>query len=80
MNKEKDVCYFYSPAQGNCAVLNIECTGTRSKRLCHFYVTEKEYYENRNKAVLQNRAKGNCFKCKYKSIKCDLIRLGGDEI
>ena len=80
MEKDKDVCYFYSPtSEMSCSVLNTCCTGTRSKRLCHFYKTEREFIESRNKAVELNRKKGRCAICKYKSQKCDLIKLGDDK-
>lgn len=81
MEKDKDLCYFYSPkAEMNCSVLNTCCTGTRSRKLCHFYKTEREFYEDRNKSIELNRKKGRCDKCKYKSQKCELIKIGGDEL
>ena len=79
MEKDKDVCYFYSPtSEISCSVLNTCCTGTRSKRLCHFYKTEREFIEGRNNAIKLNRKKGRCDKCRYKSQKCELIKIGDD--
>lgn len=80
MNEEKEICYFYSPtAMISCSVLNTCCTGTRSRKLCSFFKTEQEFIFSRNEAVIKNRMKGNCDKCKYSSQKCDLIKCGGTE-
>lgn len=78
MNEEKETCYFSSPQTNRCSILDVECTGSRSQQLCSFHKTEREYFEERNKAVEKNRLNGNCAKCKYKSEPCELVVIGGE--
>ena len=78
MNEAKETFYFLSPKSGECSVTGETCTGTRSRQLCSFHKTEKEYFEDRNRAVMINRTTGRCGRCKYKSKPCELIEIGGD--
>lgn len=74
--KDNGLCHFYSSANINgCLLLGVECTGTRSKRLCKFHKTTQEYIKDNNKAIKLNRAKGNCNNCKYRTPKCEIIEL-----
>lgn len=79
MEEEKEVCYF-SGKNGECSVLHSECTGTRSRQLCSFFQTEKEFYHNRNVAIVLCRIKGKCDNCKYQSKRCELVRVGGESV
>lgn len=80
MTEEKETCYFLQPQINYCGILDVECTGTRSKQLCSFHKTEQEYFEARNRAVMLNRQRGNCGKCKFKPYPCEPVPIGGDEI
>ena len=76
MKNENEVCYFLCPGNvARCGILDIECTGTRSKEICKFRKTTKEFFESRNAAVMKNREKGNCAKCKYKTEPCEIIPI-----
>lgn len=80
MDEEKETCYFLTPGKINkCSILNEQCTGTRSRQLCRFHKTEKEFFEARNRAVELNREKGRCTLCKYKSTPCEIINIEGEE-
>lgn len=73
---ENVLCHFYSSANTNgCLLLGEKCTGTRSKRVCKFRKTTREYIEAQNTAIELNRAKGNCINCKYRTAKCQIIEL-----
>ena len=78
---EEESCYFYQPGKLNeCSIKHESCTGTRSSKLCKFRKTYKEFFESRNKAVLANRAKGRCGRCKYKSSPCEIIEIGEEKV
>lgn len=78
MNGELETCYFLTPGKLNkCSILNEKCTGTRSRQLCSFHKTEKEFFETRNRAVEINRARGKCARCKYSNHPCEIITIGG---
>lgn len=78
MIAENEICYFLRPGKlHECGALNIECTGTRSPELCKFRKTAKEFFESRNRAVMRNRLRGNCARCKYKDVPCEIIEIGG---
>ncbi|MBQ6170533.1 MAG: hypothetical protein IJK30_11330 [Ruminococcus sp.] len=80
MNDEKETCYFLAPGKLNkCSILNEQCTGTRSRQLCSFHKTEKEFFEARNRAVEINRAHGKCARCKYSNRPCEIITIGGED-
>ena len=79
MIDENEICYFLCLGKLNkCGILNVECTGTRSAELCKFRKTTKQFFEDRNRAVMRNRVRGNCARCKYKPEPCEIIELGGD--
>ena len=76
MIDENEICYFLSPGNlRSCGILNEECTGTRSPEICKFRKTTKQFFEDRNAAVMKNREKGNCAKCKYKTEPCEIIPI-----
>lgn len=80
MTEEKETCYFLTPGKINsCSMLNTDCTGTRSRTLCKFRKSEKEFVEARNKAVAINQRKGNCENCKYRKTKCKSSEEGEDD-
>lgn len=71
------LCHFYSAAnQKGCLLLGESCTGTKSKKLCRFKKTTKEYIEGNNRAIEINRRKGNCENCKYRFVKCEPVKTG----
>lgn len=78
MTEKKEICYFLIPQTNRCGILDVECTGTRSRQICSFQKTEKEYFEQRNRAVEINRKRGNCAKCKYKPYPCEPVVIGGE--
>lgn len=70
MNDEK-YCVFSSQA-GTCTILkDVRCDGGKTD--CGFFKTYEEYVLERNRAIKLNRAKGNCEKCIYVNMKCELI-------
>lgn len=79
MTEENETCYFLTPGKLNkCSILNEQCTGTRSRQVCHFHKTEKEFFADRNRSIEINRKSGRCARCKYKSKPCEIIEIGGD--
>lgn len=65
------MCYFCR-SNGECgALIDTYCVGINTE--CSFYKTEKQYIEDRNRAIEINRAKGNCVGCKYCNKKCEVI-------
>lgn len=40
--------------------------------------TTKEFYEQSNRAIELNRAKGNCINCKYRKAKCATTEIRED--
>lgn len=76
----RDRCTFLPHNSNLCTVLaNTECTGTKSKKVCSFRKTEKEFRQEQNRAIIPNRKKGNCAKCKYKKFSCEPMQLGDDD-
>ena len=61
------------------ALIGTYCTGYKSKRLCSFHKTVDENIEETNKAITINRIKGNCSRCKYRNVKCQLIGTEEEE-
>ena len=77
---EEESCYFHLQAKNECSIKHESCTGTRSSQLCTFRKTYKEYFESRNEAVMANRAKGRCCRCKYKTTPCEIIEIGEEKV
>jgi hypothetical protein len=50
--------------------MNEHCTGYKS--ICSFRKTEQEHIYAVNEAISINRAKGNCDKCRYRDVRCQL--------
>ena len=71
MKKNDTTCYFLN-FNGICTAKHGEFCDHNYKRCC-FYKTEKQYIEDRNRAIILNRKHGNCEKCKYVAVKCQLI-------
>lgn len=65
---------FFRDLKGECgAIAGRYCDGYKAN--CHFYKTERQFIADYNAAVITNRRKGNCAKCKYKEVPCDIILL-----
>lgn len=52
------------------ALSSTQCDGLNTA--CSFYKTKKQFTEDRNRAIMLNRRKGNCTDCKYVSAPCEL--------
>lgn len=62
-----------------CQILvGTSCNGTN--KFCSFFKSEGQYQQELDRAILVNRKKGNCDKCKYGCIPCKLSSegIGGD--
>lgn len=70
MNEEK--CRFSTERkQYNCnALTHTKCSGIKTD--CPFYKTDEQYDNASDNAVLINRARGNCGKCRYRLTPCKL--------
>ncbi|MDE6500725.1 MAG: hypothetical protein K2L10_01360 [Ruminococcus sp.] len=55
----------------------MKCTGIDNK--CKFRKTERQFQEEHDRAILINRAKHNCNKCKYMRTSCRLSSEERDE-
>lgn len=73
----KEACFYASPGKlQTCSILSEPCI---CDERCTFRKTEREVIIARNRAVILNRKRGNCAKCKYKQYPCDLIPIGDDK-
>ena len=71
MSEEIEKCRYVNLKRNVCVLLaDTQCTGTRAPELCKFHKTDKEYIASRDRAILINREKGNCQKCKYQKLAC----------
>ena len=74
IDNSKDTCYFLSRGKiRKCSALNEPCSDAESMKKCKFYKTDRQFYEERNRAVEINRRKGKCAICKYKPYQCELV-------
>lgn len=77
----EETCVFLTPGKTDkCSVLTEPCPTGRARQTCPFHKTERQFYEERNAAIQKNRQKGNCDRCKYKSQKCELLKIGDEVI
>lgn len=61
---ENEICTFAVGKAGFCKILVGEkCDG--GNKFCSFRKTEKQFQAERDKAILLNRERGNCPKCRY---------------
>ncbi|MDE5582489.1 MAG: hypothetical protein K2J08_02115 [Ruminococcus sp.] len=61
----------FSGTGNYCQILvDVRCCG--SDELCKFRKTDKQFREERNKAILINRKKHNCNSCRYMKTPCRL--------
>ena len=67
--KETKCCYA-NDANVCTILMNEYCTGYKS--ICSFRKTEQEHIDAVNEAISINRAKGNCDKCRYRDVRCQL--------
>ena len=68
---------FFLENDSVCGAMATYCR--RDYNNCSFYKSEKQYYMERNLAILKNRKRGNCKNCKYASVPCDLLPVNKDE-
>lgn len=54
-------CKFYDKIRGKCTKLRD--TSCNDKKICTFYITEKQFAERALAAIEANLKKGNCSKC-----------------
>lgn len=66
-------CHFYNARYKACNLLKGKCTGT-----CSFYKSHREFIAAQNIAIAINRRRGNCAKCKYKTIPCEFEVIPSD--
>lgn len=65
--KTEDLCNFCR--NGYCEVLSdTVCRGINVK--CSFFKTDYQYHKDLDNAIINNRKKGNCKKCKYMITPC----------
>lgn len=63
--------FFTDRKQYNCnALTNTKCDGMNTE--CPFYKTDEQYNNSSDRAVLINRVKENCEKCRYRLTPCRL--------
>lgn len=68
MVNESGICFFYRQS-GYCSALDIDrCDGLNP--YCTFYKTEKQFTEERDRAVKVCREKNLCIACKYVGKPC----------
>ena len=68
---------FFKDKDGVCDAMHTYCR--HDYEHCSFYKSEKQYYHERNRAILLNRKKGNCANCKYVQVQCDFLPVPNDE-
>lgn len=78
MNQNQDEeakrCFFYQEFTGACGILDgTSCTGYNPK--CSFCKTKKQYFSDRNDAILRCREIGICNDCKYSQKPCELFKI-----
>lgn len=71
---EDEKCRFVGTNRYCQILVGVQCRGT--DELCKFYKTEKQFQQERDRAILINRKKCNCNKCKYMGTSC---RLSSEE-
>ncbi|MDE5770175.1 MAG: hypothetical protein K2I06_00905 [Ruminococcus sp.] len=75
---KEETCRFVGLGKYCQILVGVKCRGT--DELCKFRKTEKQFQEEHDRAILINRAKHNCNKCKYMRTSCRLSsELGGEE-
>lgn len=69
-------CRFFTGSKfRSCGILvGEQCDGKNEK--CSFFKTEEQFDDERDRAILLNRRKENCSKCKYTSCACALSSEG----
>lgn len=67
---DNEICRFVGKGRFCQILVGVKCQGT--DKLCKFCKTEKQFQEERDRAILINRAKRNCNNCKYMGTLCRL--------
>lgn len=65
---DNEICRFVGTGKFCQILVGVKCRGT--DELCKFRKTEKQFQEERDRAILINRTKYNCNKCKYMRTLC----------
>lgn len=71
---EEEICRFVGTSRYCQILVGVRCRGT--DELCRFHKTEKQFQKEHDRAILTNREKGNCIKCRYMGTPC---RLSSEE-
>ncbi|MDE6847798.1 MAG: hypothetical protein K2J44_00405 [Ruminococcus sp.] len=74
---EEEICRFVGLGKYCQILVGVKCRGT--DELCKFRKTENQFKAERDRAILINRAKHNCNKCKYMRTPCRLSSEEGRE-
>ncbi len=74
MNDEK--CRFHVCGRHCKILMGMDCDGTDEN--CSFYKTEFQFHKDADRAILINREKGNCKKCRYNINPCELSLFSRD--
>lgn len=72
-----EICRFVGTGRFCQILVGVKCQGT--DELCKFRKTEKQFQEERDRAIMINCAKRNCINCKYMSTPCKLSSEEGSE-
>lgn len=67
---KKERCKFAGVSRYCMILVGTKCRGDATK--CRFYKTERQFTEAADRAVLINREKGDCEKCRYNKIPCEV--------
>ncbi len=67
---ENERCKFAGVSRYCMILVGKKCMGEAKN--CKFYKTERQFSEAAERAILINREKGNCKKCKYNKIPCEI--------
>lgn len=72
MKEQDEICVFCADRTGSfCKVLvNEKCDG--KNKCCSFWKTEEQFRIERDRAIILNRERGNCLKCRYMGAFCKL--------
>ncbi|MDE5620662.1 MAG: hypothetical protein K2O29_02310 [Ruminococcus sp.] len=67
---DKERCKFAGVSRYCMILVGRKCVGDAKN--CSFYKTERQFAKAADRAVLINREKGNCKKCRYNKIPCEV--------
>lgn len=70
MTDEK--CRFFWKTKRCHILVGVKCDGTDKN--CSFYKTEEQFQRDCDRAIIINRRKYNCEKCRYSAVPCELSK------